>query len=1614
MKRRSPEKKKTDLTFQVENGYNTYPRATTEMSTVRRPTIQHTPLPSLIADSRPMAENCSPLKSLIESNIRKLSTISGPLSHAKNRILFREQQKSELRQRILRGDFMNGAHDHILTGEFKTTLSQWNLRKWQLLFFISSNFQDSIHERFFLHQFVIPKLRQYAWAYDIEVICIDMKVGLVDDHDIHHLLWNDSSKEIDKCRNNSSGLFFLSLQNEYYGYRPLPSQIEKRNFEDRIAACSQEEIRELAKDWYLLDTSADPPCYRLKPLDDDSLTARSDSSIDSSTYFSSPSSIWCYFYDEVVPHLRLLFLDLRFDKYLCRDVAVGKSFVEWETKYAFKNDEDLHRILWFPRQITDDHSDLTFRNQPNDEVVSKLHSDLREFMTKRLSKLLIPDIIIPFETKYLSLMTQGSGSLHYENLWKDLSYRRLKSELEMIIQTKAQWELDGNHLHYSGNILREFLYHCHLAHDSCKHCYQRELLLKQAIDLTKEPNRRVHDPRDVIAKKALRNEEKKKSGGGSGGDTGRGTGRYNCISFVVIGDRATGKSSFLAQLGNLLYELEQIHRGDSQSSSSSPSPSSTKKPRPLLIRFCGTTVNSSHGMNLCSSLRHQIEYLLGPYPSSKGRTDIEILRELLAYHAVIVVLDGIDQLTDTEPLRFLMDLNPNTDTRIILSTVSTHPIIQLIQREAIPTLQLSSVVDTPQPKLLMPLTPPPAPIDSPSPKPTTAAARPASVKASGRHGQAAAASPKSLAPIRYNLQGPARNPTLKPQLSSATSISTTASVSSSSSSLSSPSSISSSLSSPSVSTSSSLNHSPLKAKLNPSNSTPELFLESKELLYYLLKHKKRLTDQQWQDVLSQIPPNSTVLYFRILSSLLESLTTLPMTIIPFEKDISGLFNQFLSLIETTDCDSKAACVLSLSYLSISSYGIKDTEMDDLLSLDHNIISSFFPSLSLSTSTPSPSPSSVSSTSSSSSELIIRVPSKIWSKIKRKLKYFLRENVTGCNLWTNELLTEIAKQRYHSTEQITHQLHLMLAHYYANMLPYSLRIQRNIPAMTLLLTGREVWDEKSAVNYRRCEESVSHLLHANQLQEAIDEICSLEYLCCCVRCDLLEKVIFHFEVIQKILTQQPPQTQHAVGEATSASAAASSRNSCSNNSENVKRVNDYHSWLKRSYQKLKLYSHPLISITITAEAETSIARNDFIQLSQQDRYMNFNKFQTPEGSLTSTWIRGYSFLVREERSSMSPPHQLIRLPSSEEDSYGLNNSSNSNSNSNNNSIGASSINCVCWSPDCAYLASASDDYKIRIWYLSSFSLIHTLCGHDQPVTSIAYNPNGLQLISGSRDHKLCLWDTQHGKLVRVFPNEHTLDITTVVWNPLYSEIATGSKDSKVILWNYESQESKVISLSSSSNGGPSHGPSHAFTGDATSGSGSGSGILGSGNGSIGGGLLTSHGNLSTVTLKKYDDYFINHLCYSPDGIELAVANFSTTVRIWNLVERKSRVFTGHRQQVCSIDWNPKAENLIASASDDGTVQIWNCYQVSCIYTIFRQHNGRAVKTVNWCPNGEIIVSSDINGMILIWNGKGTKNEILSCLYGHFDVISSIKWSNDSRYLLSGSKDGNMIVWDSVSI
>jgi len=71
-----------------------------------------------------------------------------------------------------------------------------------------------------------------AKAYGIPVTFVDMRFGVKDENTKDHLTWTACAEQIKCCFGDSDGMFFMSLQGDKYGYRPLPKWI----FQDIVDA----------------------------------------------------------------------------------------------------------------------------------------------------------------------------------------------------------------------------------------------------------------------------------------------------------------------------------------------------------------------------------------------------------------------------------------------------------------------------------------------------------------------------------------------------------------------------------------------------------------------------------------------------------------------------------------------------------------------------------------------------------------------------------------------------------------------------------------------------------------------------------------------------------------------------------------------------------------------------------------------------------------------------------------------------------------------------------------------------------------------------------------------------------------------------------------------------------------------------------------------------------------------------------------------------------------------------------------------------------------------------------------------------------------------------------
>ncbi|KAL4965219.1 WD40 repeat-like protein [Aspergillus stella-maris] len=110
-----------------------------------------------------------------------------------------------------------------------------------------------------------------------------------------------------------------------------------------------------------------------------------------------------------------------------------------------------------------------------------------------------------------------------------------------------------------------------------------------------------------------------------------------------------------------------------------------------------------------------------------------------------------------------------------------------------------------------------------------------------------------------------------------------------------------------------------------------------------------------------------------------------------------------------------------------------------------------------------------------------------------------------------------------------------------------------------------------------------------------------------------------------------------------------------------------------------------------------------------------------------------------------------------------------------------------SSDGAYALSASWDKSLRLWELSSGQTTRTFVGHTNDVLSVSFSADNRQIVSGSRDRTIKLWNTLGDCKYTITDKGHTEWVSCVRFspNPQNPVIVSAGWDKLVKVWELAS-------------------------------------------------------------------------------------------------------------------------------------------------------------------------------------------------------------------------------------
>jgi NACHT domain len=419
-------------------------------------------------------------------------------------------------------------------------------------------------------------------------------------------------------------------------------------------------------------------------------------------------------------------------------------------------------------------------------------------------------------------------------------------------------------------------------------------------------------------------------------------GDFSGISLCVIGVSGAGKTALMAKLANELFRIDPR--------------------RPVILRFCGTSKDSSTGLQLVRSICIQIMLVNADLASistvpATYKDAVKCLHGLLERHPVFLLIDSLDQLSDADMARSRISF---------LDGVVPHPLTRIV---------VSALPDE----------------------------RDASGKWIYCYGCSTRLRGDSVPEVTVN-------------------------------------------------------------KLSSHND------EMVRIFTSLLRRKgMTLVADQMAYAVAQTSLEATALYVRLACREIETWRSSDDVVGSLPGTVIALINKIFDDLETTF--GLTLVQGALGYLTFSVGGVSDREMEDLLSLDDEVLNFVF---------------------EYSDPGVKRCPSHVWLRLRAALTGLLVERAGGCWTWYHRQLKEVAERRYSPFKE---KLHRVMGRYFGNIdSPIGTRAERSVAVQPLWYGEIPVWFDGCRINARRCSEAIHHFVECGMITEAAGMLCDVSSIC----------------------------------------------------------------------------------------------------------------------------------------------------------------------------------------------------------------------------------------------------------------------------------------------------------------------------------------------------------------------------------------------------------------------------------------------------------------------------------------------------------------------------------------
>ncbi|MEM8945532.1 MAG: protein kinase [Planctomycetota bacterium] len=293
----------------------------------------------------------------------------------------------------------------------------------------------------------------------------------------------------------------------------------------------------------------------------------------------------------------------------------------------------------------------------------------------------------------------------------------------------------------------------------------------------------------------------------------------------------------------------------------------------------------------------------------------------------------------------------------------------------------------------------------------------------------------------------------------------------------------------------------------------------------------------------------------------------------------------------------------------------------------------------------------------------------------------------------------------------------------------------------------------------------------------------------------------------------------------------------------------------------------------------------------------------------------------------------------------------------------------FSPDGQSVATAGYDRRVLMWSPETAQPIDIgrrlnretdppapfveLAQHDGPIRTLAFSPDGQQLVSGGQDNVLRVWDFRSGVESEVIRG-HASHVRDCAFSPDGKKLLSGGRDQLIKLWQPSAYGEALV---------------------------------------LGAGKAGTQGDAVLAAR------------FSRDGQRIVTASRDRTATLWDAQRRTPlQVFAeGHDFLASSAIFFADGARL-ATGAGDGTVRVWDVASGTEVLQL--EGTGRtAALTIS--PNGRWIATGSAGTEALVWNAQTGKQ--VATLSGHDAPVTALSFADDGRILATGDDLGRCRLW-----